>query len=196
MEQNKEQNSEMTAQESLSLISDMLNNSRRDILQSSAKYFLLWGALLTVTSVVIYALWHNTGSPKWNFLWFAMAAIGFPIAMLIGRKDNVPQNFISKQVGQVWLAYAAFAIGISVIATAAAPLPTSLTLLIVFILGFAECLSGILLKNWPITVGGFVLGVGGVIAASLLTNEAQMFIFTFGGLVLILTGILIKIQYR
>lgn len=196
MEQNKEQNSEMTAQESLNLISDMLNNSRRDILQSGAKHFLLWGVLLTVTSLVIYALWHSTGSAKWNLLWFVMAIIGFPIALLIGKKDKMPQNIISKQIGQVWLTYAAFAVGISVIATAAVPLPSSLTLLIVFILGFAECLSGILLKNWPITVGGFVLGVGGVIAATLLTTEAQMFIFTFGGAVLILTAIIVKIQYR
>lgn len=196
MEQNKNQSTEMTAQESFALISNMLNNSRRDILQSSAKYFVLWGVLLAVTSLIIYALWHTTGSAKWNLLWFAMAIVGFPLAMLIGRKDQVPQNIISKQIGQVWLAYAAFAIGLSVLAIAVAPLPMSLTLLIVAILGFAECISGVLLKNWPIIVGGFVLGVGGVIAATLLTTEAQMFIFTLGGAVLIVTGIIIKFQYR
>lgn len=196
MEQNKNQSTEMTAQESFALISNMLNNSRRDILQSSAKYFVLWGVLLAVTSLIIYALWHTTGSAKWNLLWFAMAIVGFPLAMLIGRKDQVPQNIISKQIGQVWLAYAAFAIGLIVLAIAVAPLPMSLTLLIVAILGFAECISGVLLKNWPIIVGGFVLGVGGVIAATLLTTEAQMFIFTLGGAVLIVTGIIIKFQYR
>ncbi len=196
MEQNKNQSTEMTAQESLALISNMLNNSRRDILQSSAKYFVLWGVLLAVTSLIIYALWHTTGSAKWNLLWFVMAIVGFPLAMLMGRKDQVPQNIISKQIGQVWLAYAAFAVGLSVLATAVAPLPMSLTLLIVAILGFAECISGVLLKNWPIIVGGFVLGVGGVIAATLLTTEAQMFIFTLGGAVLIVTGIIIKLQYR
>lgn len=123
MEQNKNQSTEMTAQESLALISNMLNNSRRDILQSSAKYFVLWGVLLAVTSLIIYALWHTTGSAKWNLLWFVMAIVGFPLAMLIGRKDQVPQNIISKQIGQVRLAYAAFAIGLSVLAIAVAPCP-------------------------------------------------------------------------
>ncbi len=195
MEQNSNQNPEMTAQESLNLISNMLNNSRRDILQSSAKYFLLWGAMLAATSLIVYALWHATGNAAWNLLWFAMALVGFPLAMMMGRNDKVPQNIISKQVGQVWLAYATFTFGICII-TAFVPLPMSLTIFIVSILGFAECISGVLLKNWPIIIGGFVLGVGGVIAASLVTTEAQMFIFTFGGIVLLLTGLIIKLQYR
>ncbi len=196
MENTNEKNREMTAQESLKLIGDMLDSSRRDILQSSAKHFLLWGLLLAATSIVIYFLWHTSGSPKWNMLWFAMAVIGFPIAMLVASKDKVPQSIISRQIGQVWLVYAAFVVGISIIASTIVPLPVSLTLLIVFVLGFAECISGLLLRNWPIIIGGFLLGIGGVIAAALLKTEAQMFIFTFGGLILVLTGLIIKIQYR
>ena len=51
-----EQNKEMTAQQSLQLISETFNNSRKDILRGSAKYFVLWGALLTITSLAIYLL--------------------------------------------------------------------------------------------------------------------------------------------
>ena len=67
-----EQNKEMSAQRSLQLISETFNNSRKEILRGSAKYFMLWGTLLTVVSLVIYLLWHLTGKPEWNFLWFAM----------------------------------------------------------------------------------------------------------------------------
>jgi len=196
MENTNEKNKEMTAQESLKLIGDMLNSSRRDILRSSAKYFLLWGILLAATSLVIYWLWHTTGSAMWNLLWFVMALAGFPVAMLIAKKDKVPQSIISKQIGQVWGAYAVFALGLSVIASALVPMPVSITLLIVLVLGLAECISGILLKNWPIIVSGFLLGVGGVVAAVVLKTEAQMFIFTLGGVILLLTGIIIKFQYR
>ena len=79
----------MTAHESLQLISESLNKSRNDILRNSAKYFVLWGILLTATSIAIYLLWHFTGKPQWNFLWFAMPVIGYPLAALVG-KSNAP----------------------------------------------------------------------------------------------------------
>ena len=37
-----EQNNEMTAQQSLQLISETMNNNRKSILRNSAKYFMLW----------------------------------------------------------------------------------------------------------------------------------------------------------
>ena len=40
-----EQNNEMTAQESLQLIARTLDNSRKDILRGSAKYYVLWGGV-------------------------------------------------------------------------------------------------------------------------------------------------------
>ena len=94
MENNNENN--MTAQQSFSIITEMMNNSRRSILQNSAKHFLLWGVLLTIMSFVIYELIHVTMNPKWNLLWFAMPLIGFPMAHFIGRnKVEVPQNIFS-----------------------------------------------------------------------------------------------------
>jgi len=97
MENCKEQDKEMTAQESLDLISVTLNNNRRSILCNSAKYFVLWGTLLTLTSLAIYLLWHLTGKPQWNFLWFAMPLVGYPVAALMGKtKTAVPQNEVSK----------------------------------------------------------------------------------------------------
>lgn len=56
MENTTEQNREMTAQESLSLITETLNSSRKEIIQRSSKYYILWGALLTVFSLMVYVL--------------------------------------------------------------------------------------------------------------------------------------------
>ena len=173
-----EQNKEMTAQQSLQIISETFNNSRKEILRGSAKYFMLWGALLTVVSLVIYLLWHLTGKPEWNFLWFAMPVIGYPIAALMGKYSKaMPQNEVSKMLGNVWGVF-----GVS--------------LIIVIIMGLAECMSGVLLKNWPIIIGGFLLGVGGALFAMLVKGEAQLLIFTLGGILLLVTGFIMKLQYK
>ena len=190
-----EQNNEMTAQQSLQLISESFNKSRKDILRGSAKYFMLWGALLTVTSLAIYLLWHFTGKPQWNFLWFTMPAVGYPLATLL-RKNSaaVPQNEVSKMLGAVWTVFGAFAITLSAIAVFLVPM--HVTLIIAIIMGLAECMSGVLLKNWPIIIGGFLLGVGGAVFAMLVTSEAQLLIFTLGGILLLVTGSIMKLQYK
>ena len=171
----------MSAQRSLQLISETFNNSRKEILRGSAKYFMLWGTLLTVVSLVIYLLWHLTGKPEWNFLWFAMS-------------KAMPQNEVSKMLGSVWGVFGAFAITLSVIAIFLVPMRVSL--IIVIIMGLAECMSGVLLKNWPIIIGGFLLGVGGAVFAMLVKGDTQLLIFTLGGVLLLVTGFIMKLQYK
>ena len=190
-----EQNKEMTAQESLQLITESFNKSRKDILRNSAKYFMLWGVLLTVTSLTIYLLWHFTGKPQWNFLWFVMPVIGYPFAALIGKNSiAIPQNEVSKMLGGIWSVFGVFSITLSAIAVFLVPM--HITLVIVIILGLAECISGVLLKNWPIIIAGFLLGIGGAVFALLVKSEAQLLIFTLGGVLLLVTGFIMKIQYK
>ena len=190
-----EQNNEMTAQQSLQIITETFNKSRKGILLNSAKYFLLWGALLTAISLVIYLLWNLTGKPQWNFLWFAMPVIGYPLAMLMGKYDvSVPQNEVSKMLTGVWRVFGVFAITLSVLSICLVPM--NVALIIVIILGLAECMSGVLLKNWPIIVCGFLLGVGGAVVAMLVKSEAQLLIFTLGGILLLVTGAIMKLQNK
>ena len=190
-----EQIKEMTAQESLLLIAETFNKSRKGILRNSAKYFMLWGALLTVTSLVIYLLWHLTGKPDWNFLWFAMPVIGYPLAALMGKYDvAVPQNEVSKMLSGVWRVFGAFAVTLSAVAIFLVPMNVSL--IIVIILGLAECMSGVLLKNWPVIICGFLLGVCGAVFAMLVKSEAQLLVFTLGGVLLLITGLVMKLQNK
>lgn len=190
-----EQNKEMTAQESLKLISETLNNSRRNILRNNAKYYVLWGCLLTVFSLVVYFLWHITGKASWNFLWFLMPVVGFPLAALLHKKDGVvPQSFVGNLTGQVWCVFAAFSLSLSALAAFVVPIPMTLTIIIM--LGMAESITGVILKNWPIIIGGFILGVGGAVAATMLRTEAQMLLFTLGGVILAATGLIVKLQNK
>ncbi|MBO7479287.1 MAG: hypothetical protein J6T49_02360 [Bacteroidales bacterium] len=190
-----EKNKEMTASESLALIAETMNNSRRAILSHNAKHFVLWGALLTVLSLLIYFLWHGTGSANWNLLWFAMPVIGYCLAALIDRKKEVqPKNEISRLLGLSWAVFGLFSVTLSAIAVFAVPM--NITLIIVIMLGLAETISGVILKNWPIAISGIIMGIGGAVAAVLLKSEAQLLLFTLGGLLLVITGIIVKLQYR
>ena len=124
-----------------------------------------------------------------------MPAIGYPLAALLGKYNKaVPQNEVSKMLGGVWSVFGAFALTLSAIAVFLVPM--HVTLVIVIILGLAESISGVLLKNWTIIIAGFLLGVGGAVFALLVKSEAQLLIFTLGGVLLLVTGLLMKLQYK
>ena len=190
-----ELNNDMTAQQSLALISETMNNCRKAILRNNAKGFFLWGILLTVFSLGIYLLWHTTGRASWNLIWFAMPLIGYPLAALLYKKNDViPQSEVGRMLGQIWAVFAVFSLSLSLLAAFA--LPMNITLIIVVLMGIAECISGVVLKNWPIIVCGAILGIGGAVAAVLLKSEAQLLLFTLGGVLIAVTGLIVKQQYR
>ncbi len=209
MENTNEQNREMTAEESLSLITETLNSSRREITRRSGKYYILWGILLTLFSLIVYALWKLTDQEAWVCLWFAMPVVGFLLARLIGRRDTAVhvQNEVSRITQGIWTSFGIFSCAVAAFTLIFSELGTNLinTLVsvaglsaeLVLIFGLAECACGVALKNWTMKVAGFVTGIGGLAIYYILgLDYEQMFIFTFAGLVLMATGLLVKRQYR
>ena len=204
-----EQNKEMTAQESLSLITETMNNNRKEIVRNSGKYFVMWGILLTVFSLLVFILWKTTGKAAWNNLWFAMPIIGFPLSKLLKSKEGPTraENFISRINGGIWGTFGLFACSIALFTVlygqfgdsslTAIVLGATLTAVIVLLFGMAETISGIALKNWTIKIAGWITGIGGLVIFYITQAGAeQMLIFTFAGSVLAATGLIIKYQYK
>ena len=204
-----EQNKEMTAQESLNLISETVNNSRKEIVRNSGKYFVLWGVLLTVFSLLVYFLWKTTGKVAWNNLWFALPIIGYPLSIWAKNKekDSRAENFISRINGGIWGTFGVFACSVALFSVLYSqffdsPLTTivlgvTLSPQIVLLFGMAETISGITLKNWTIKIAGWITGIGGLAIFYIAQVGAeQMLIFTFAGIVLTATGLIVKHQYK
>ena len=204
-----EQNKEMTAQESLKLISETLNKNRQEIVRHGGKYFIMWGILLAVFSVLVYFLWKTTGRAVWNNLWFGLPLIGFPLARLLKSKEKVisAENEITRMNSGIWGTFGLFACSVALFNVlfelfgnsplAAIVVGAGLTANIVLLFGMAETISGIALKNWIIKIAGVVTGIGGMAIYYLTGAEKeQLLIFTFAGIVLAATGLIVKYQYK
>ena len=164
----------MTARESLSLITETMNNNRKEIVRSSGKYFVLWGILLTVFSLLVFILWKTTGKAAWNNLWFALPAIGYPIFRWMRNKNGSSraENYISRINGGIWGTFGAFACSVALFTVlyslfgdsqlTAIVLGATLTAQIVLLFGMAETISGVVLKNWTIKIAGWITGIGGL----------------------------------
>ena len=199
----------MTASESLKLITETMNNNRKEIVRHSGKYFVMWGMLLFVFSLLVYCLWKTTGKAVWNNLWFALPAIGFPLARFLKSRETVvsAENYISRINGGIWASFGLFACSVALFTVlfeviGDEPLTSlvvgaNLTAMIVLLFGLAETISGIVLKNTVIKIAGWVTGIGGAVIYYITGAEVeQMLIFTFAGIVLALTGLIVKYQYK
>ena len=199
----------MTASESLKLITETMNNNRKEIVRHSGKYFVMWGMLLFVFSLLVYCLWKTTGKAVWNNLWFALPAIGFPLARFLKSRETVvsAENYISRINGGIWASFGLFACSVALFTVlfeviGDSPLTSlvvgaNLTAMIVLLFGLAETISGIVLKNTVIKIAGWVTGIGGAVIYYITGAEVeQMLIFTFAGIVLALTGLIVKYQYK
>ena len=208
-----EQNKEMTAQESLALIAETVNNSRKSIVHRSGKYMIVWGISLTLISLLVYILWKTTGKADWNYLGFAMPVIGLIPAFMLKKKETtpLPDNTVSRMLGGVWRTFGVFAVSVSVFSILYAHLGSnaltniaiaiSLSPMILLLFGMAETISGVAVKNRAIQVAGVITGVGGIILYYFLGNLSDSgvettLLFTLAGIVLVLTGVILQVQNK
>ena len=171
-----------SAESSLRLITETIERSRRTIAKNSGKPLILWGALVAITATVIWILWTKTGSPAWNFLWFAMTAIGAVCMRTMTRgSEKVPESEVSRMLGKIWMWFGIFATGFFALVWAAwgircaigieGPLKVDLSLVIVVMMGLCGALSGAVLKFKPITVSSVVATVLSVLFLMVMPED-------------------------
>ena len=68
-----ENNEKLTAERSLEIISEAIEQGRRDVERNAGTPMIMWGVLSCVTGCLVCALWRLTASPAWNVLWFRNA---------------------------------------------------------------------------------------------------------------------------
>lgn len=83
-----ENNEKLSAEQSIKIISEAIEQSRNEIMQNAGAPMVFWGALTCVTSIIIWLLWTATDNPSWNALWFLMAITGWSIMTVKMKKTK------------------------------------------------------------------------------------------------------------
>ena len=183
----------ITEQESLAIIQQMIATSKRQLIDSS-KYFLLWGIAVFVCAVAQYVmlklyLLHT------QYVWFAMPIIAI-IHILIAMKQEKAQpvkthNSIAMQ--GLWVS-----LGISFFIVAYLSGKTSFNCLPIMILlyGVGTFTTGKIIEFKPLIVGGitcFILSVG----ITFIDGAEQLLIVALAVLVsYIIPAVLLKKEFN
>ena len=183
----------MTPERSLQIINDAIEKSRKDFEKDAGSPMIIWGAVVLVFSLAVCAMLNLSGNLKWNFLWFGIVVVGWPLSAILlkGKCKQGGKSFISRTIGQVWISYGIFATVLSTVFAFVAPPFTGYITAV--LLGFAAVITGFVLKNNYITAGGFVTGIGCTIALFFTPVEFTPLFFTIASILnLIVPGIMMN----
>ena len=193
----------LSTEQSLRIIRETLDKSRRSIARNSGRPLISWGLLLIVFSVIIWQLWARTGSPAWNFLWFAMSAIGFIVQyFLLKDKEKVPDSEVGRMLGKIWMWYGIIATVFFASIWLCVPIArhfglggiqVNLTLVMVLLLGLAGAISGAVLKIPSMEILAAVAAILCSMVAILVDGPAQILtIGIIGVCALLIPGIILQ----
>lgn len=183
----------MTPEKSLELISDAIARSRRDFERNSGTPMILWGTVVFVFSVALWIILKHTGNPLWNFLWFAVPLVGWPLSHFCIKESGTrgARNFINETIAQVWIGYGIFATAVA--AALAFIIPQHIGPVLIALLGYGAFMTGMILRNRYIAAGGILTGAGGAVALSVLGTYDATLVFTAAAIVsLIVPGMMMN----
>ncbi len=157
----------LTAESSLRLIAETIEKSRNAIAKNSGKPLILWGTLVSLTAIIVWALWSHTGSPMWNLLWFAMSAIGGVGTYFLTRnQEKVPESETKRILGSIWKWFGIFSTGfyallwlvalILYVRDSSAVITVDLTLIITLTMGLCGAISGSVMKMKAVTASAVI----------------------------------------
>ncbi len=149
----------MTGEESLKIITEMINKTKVNINQGSF-HLLFWGWLLIICSLSAWLLEKFTGYSHPYYVWFLVipgAFVSMIYGFVNGRKARV-HTYADMLYMWTWIGFLLAAIVLFIVQAKNMEAITSYILLLV---GFPTFLSGFIIKFKPLILGGICFWISG-----------------------------------
>jgi hypothetical protein len=153
----------MTGEESLRIISEMINKTKVNIRQGSF-HLLFWGWLVFVCSLAEYLLMNFGGYAHHYYVWFLAIPGGF-VSMIYGIANGrkaIVHTYADRLYMWVWFG---FLFSFLVLFIIHSKRLESVSPYIMMLVGFAAFISGIIIKFKPLVIGGILFWIIAVIVS-------------------------------
>ncbi|WP_052512534.1 hypothetical protein [Porphyromonas crevioricanis] len=170
---------DLTPQESLRVIQNMMDQTRRNIEHRSSRPCLIWGYTATAISLLVFFLYPHWGNDA-NFLWLAIPVVGGLLSWFFLKKGNrrhIPKTQMDKLLDVVW-----GVMGTNVILLGFIPMQGEILSIVLILIGAATAITAFgadveLLKYSSIF--GMTMGYALMILSLPIALKVLIFAITF-----------------
>lgn len=105
------ENSNFNEQDSLKLISQMINTARGNLKKGAGKYFILWGYVIFIPSILVFVSYmtkFGLGGKIANNLWFIAYVLGAILTVYFifkDRKKEIVKTYTDSIIGSIWIGF-------------------------------------------------------------------------------------------
>ena len=182
---------ELTREESLDLITQMIVQAKRNAAKGGSFYFLLWGWVVAIANLGHYLIDRYDWYKHPYIVWLVtIPAVIITIVYSARRERNAKVvGHYDRIYGQIWIS---IFIGIVILLIFMPKLNFNHNAVILLLSAVGTYTSGYILKFKPLILGGVALGISAVVAFSVTVND--QYLVAFIGLVLgyLVPGFLLK----
>lgn len=168
---------QMTPEESLNLIGEVISNTRTN-LKADSFFFLLWGWMIIIASVAeAFILWHAGSIKDWHNVglfsgvsWITLVLAGLIIQAFYIRKHYVKRGyrtFFEKIISYMWILSSLIIFLLLYLSAVRHESPEPYILAVVSI---PTVVTGIITRFRPLILGGILFIVFAVICVNLHTD--------------------------
>lgn len=150
------ENLKMNEAQSLSLISQMINDSRHRLARNSGTPFLIWGYIAVLVSVFEFFVLYCNLPKILLFGWFAIPILGWLLMMFFCRKNDRERggrNYLDRVVSAIWIV---FGVSFVWLYLAALVYQIPLLFLVVLTMGMGTLITGLVISHKVTMWGGFI----------------------------------------
>ena len=173
-------------QESLELITMMINKTKRQIHVGEGNLLLWWGYTSAIVGLLVgVSLWLTGGNPACNWLWFLIWIVG-GIGMAIrirkdkGRIEKEPFTYVDRLTGNLWMTIGwVFALGtlISIGFQFCGKDTWVIMLVFAFLLvGFGASMQGFIFQEKSMVFGGAFSLAAGVFVLGCVLASVKLYV--------------------
>lgn len=159
-------NKELTKDESLALITDMIGQAKRNLAKGGSFYFLLWGWVVMLANLGHYLIAKYDWYEAPYAVWLITIPAGIISIVYSAKKEKsaLVKSHLDKMYGLVW--FGVF-IAVVIMLFFMADVNYNVNAIILTFAGLGTFISGCMLRFNPLVLGGIALWIASIVAFSL-----------------------------
>ncbi len=164
---------ELTKEQSLQLITDMIGQAKRNFAKGGSFYFLLWGWVVMLANLGHYILASYTNFEQPYIVWLATIPAGIISGIYGGRqgRNAKVKSHLDKMYGYIWLSVF---ISVLIILFFMGDVNYNVNAIILVFAGLGTLLSGLMLRFRPLVLGGLALWISSIVAFNMPVNDQYL----------------------